>query len=125
MKAAYIPPEAPSEEMEQRALTAWLSARFPTVLFYAVPNGGWRSKATAGKLKATGVKPGVPDLVIAEPRSGHHGLYIELKRAKGGQLSPFQKEWLAALKARGYRAEVCAGADAAQAVITEYLKELR
>jgi hypothetical protein len=52
---------------------------------------------------------------------GYHGLYIEMKRAKGGQLSPPQKEWIDRLRAEGYRVEVCAGADAAMEVITGYL----
>jgi hypothetical protein len=110
----------PSEELEQRALAAWLDNA--GILFYAVPNGGWRNKATAAKLKASGVKPGVPDLVIAEPRGGYHGLYIELKRVKGGAVSPAQKEWLSALSARGYKAVVRKGAKAAVKTIIEYLR---
>ena len=34
------------------------------VAAWAVPNGGRRDPATAGRLKATGVKPGVPDIHI-------------------------------------------------------------
>jgi rhodanese-related sulfurtransferase len=111
----------PSEDMEQRNLVEWLHKSLPEVRFFAIPNGGWRSKATAGKLKAAGVKPGVPDMFIATARPPYHGLFIEMKREKGGQLSPYQKIWLANLRAGGYRAEVCAGAEAAKAVITDYL----
>ena len=112
----------PSELVEQERLAALLSRYRPKILYYAVPNGGWRNKITAAKLKASGVRAGVPDLVIAEPRKGCHGLYIELKRAKGGRLSERQKEWLASLKSRGYRAEVCAGAEAAWELVKDYLK---
>jgi hypothetical protein len=113
----------PTEDAEQRHLVNLLARVRPDVLFFSVPNGGWRNKVTAAKLKATGVRPGVPDLVIPEPRRGYHGLFIELKRSKGGQVSQYQKQWLASLRAKGYKAEVCAGADAAWDVITEYLKD--
>jgi rhodanese-related sulfurtransferase len=113
-------PPPPSEDREQRVLVAWLDRERPDIPYFAVPNGGWRSKATAGILKATGVKPGVPDLVFPAARGGHHGLFIELKRTKGGRASENQKAWLERLRAGGYRAEICAGAEAAMAVITGY-----
>lgn len=49
-------------------------------VWFAVPNGGGRSKAEAGILKATGVKAGVPDLcIIARGRP----VFVELKAGKG------------------------------------------
>ena len=67
-----------SESQEQQALFEWaeLSKRcFPELeLLFHVPNGGARSKATAGRLKAEGVKPGVPDLCLPVPRGAYHGL---------------------------------------------------
>lgn len=58
----------PSEEAEQRALAQWLDLH--RILWCHVPNGGQRSKAVAGKLKAAGVKAGVPDvLVFNQPRA--------------------------------------------------------
>ena len=112
----------PTEEAEQRALCLWLDRAWPEIRYHSIPNGGWRNKATAVKLKATGVKPGVPDLFIAEPRGGYHGFYLELKRVKGGVLSPCQKEWLEALASRGYKAVSCAGARAASVIIVKYLR---
>lgn len=47
---------------------------------HAVPNGGGRSKAQAGKLKAEGVTPGVWDLSLPVRRGPYDGLIIELKR---------------------------------------------
>ncbi|MDR0620314.1 MAG: VRR-NUC domain-containing protein [Deltaproteobacteria bacterium] len=120
------PPPLPSEDYEQQRLAVWLETiqklvPKPKILYYAVPNGGWRNKVVAVKLKAQGVRPGVPDMVIPVPRGGYHGLYIELKRAKGGQVSAYQKDWIENLREHGYRAEVCAGADAAMAVVVDYL----
>ena len=54
----------PSEEHEQRALALWLD--WHKILWCHVPNGGERSKAVAGKLKAAGVKAGVPDVLVFE-----------------------------------------------------------
>jgi hypothetical protein len=113
---------AQSEEAEQCLLCRWLDTAHPGALYYAVPNGGLRDKVTAAKLKATGVKAGVPDLVIAEPRGGRPGLYVEMKRRMGGRLSASQRDWIAKLRARGYQAEACAGAEAAMEVIDRYLR---
>lgn len=54
----------PSEEREQAVVCRWLDIN--GIQYFAVPNGGARSKATAGKLKATGVKPGIPDIIIVD-----------------------------------------------------------
>ena len=45
-----------------------------------------------------------------------------MKRRRGGQLSPEQKVWLAALEARDYRVAVCKGFEEAKATIEEYLR---
>jgi hypothetical protein len=119
----------PYEDIEQQVLVTnllKLEKIYPKLLFYAIPNGGWRHKVTAAKLKLMGVMPGVPDLCFPMPRCGYHGLYIELKRQKGGTVSDNQKIWIAALSNNGYRVEVCRGADEAMAVILDYLEgELR
>lgn len=92
------------------------------LLYYAIPNGGKRNFLEACRLKRTGVKAGCPDLCIPEPRGPYHGLYIELKRKSGGIISDTQKYWIAELRKRGYRAEVCKGSIAAIQLIEEYLK---
>ena len=72
-------------------------------------------------LKATGATAGVPDLFLPVPTSQYHGLFIEMKRTKGGKVSPEQKEWLEYLNSAGYRAVVCKGFLEAKAVIESYL----
>lgn len=119
--SAARPPEAlPSEDQEQAWLVAWFRRQYPFLRIFAVPNGGHRHKATAAMLKATGATAGVPDLLIPASRKGWHGLFIEMKRTKGGTISPEQKDWLAHLNEQGYRAEVCKGFEAAKAVIKDY-----
>lgn len=97
-------------------------AKYPELnLLYHVPNGGSRHKAEAGRLRAEGVKAGVPDLCLPVARGQYHGLYIELKRQRGGRTSDHQSEWLDALSAQGYKAALCYGWEQAAGTIIEYL----
>ena len=117
---------AVSESVEQQCLFRWAqfaSGQHPELnLLYHIPNGGARSKATAGRLKAEGVKAGVPDICLPVARGGYHGLYIELKKEHSGTTSQKQKEWLFALSEQGYQAVVCHGWEEAKQEILEYLK---
>jgi len=90
-------------------------------LLFAIPNGGRRDVATASNLKAEGVRAGVPDLFLAVPAFGYHGLFVELKREKGGVVSDFQKEYIARLNDLGYQAIVCHGWIEAKNSIESYL----
>jgi hypothetical protein len=114
------------EHFEQKALFDWAyyqCGKTPELaLLYAIPNGGKRAKAGAGKLKAEGVKAGVPDICLPVPCGKYHGLYIELK-AEGGRASDSQRSWMAALAAQQYRVHLCIGWHAAKAVIEEYLRQ--
>jgi len=93
---------------------------------YAIPNGGLRSKATAGKLRAEGVRPGVSDYHLPVAAGGpdgrqlFNGLFLELK-PRGGVLSPAQKAWLAAMAEEGHYAVVAWEADAAMEALLDYL----
>lgn len=115
-----------TEHEEQVALMRLVEmhlGRWPELgMLYAIPNGSERNVIVGRKLKAEGVKKGVPDLCLPVPRGGHHGLYVELKRQKGGQVSAEQKAWISALRGQGYRAEVCKGATEAWDVIREYVQ---
>lgn len=101
---------------------AMQSGKYPELnLLYHVPNGGSRHKAEAGRLRAEGVKAGVPDLCLPVARGQYHGLYIELKRQRGGRTGDHQSEWLDALSAQGYKAALCYGWEQAAGTIIEYL----
>ena len=79
-------PSCPPESEEQKALFDWWQ-RTPYArhfVMYHIPNGGRRDKITGARLKAEGVVAGVPDVFLASPRQGFHGLYIEMKRQRGG-----------------------------------------
>ena len=125
MKRTYNPPVSPLEEIEQEHVFLWASMEeraYPELaMLYAIPNGGKRAIKTAVALKKQGVKRGVPDMCLPVSRGGYHGLYIELKRQKGGTVSETQKSWIAALNTQGYKAIICHGAEEAIEQIRGYL----
>lgn len=107
-----------TEESEQKIVAAYLKVK--GYLYCASAGGVRTSMKQAVKMKSTGYVAGVPDLAIYEPRGNYHGLFIELKRKKGGATSPAQKEWIEQLNKRGYKAVVCKGANAAIKEIEAY-----
>jgi hypothetical protein len=117
----------PLEHEEQRAVIAWADAHKDTRLrlLLAIPNGARVAMKTAKKLKAEGLRAGVPDLFLPVPAltmtGAAHGLFVEMKRVKGGAVSQEQGEWHEALRGQGYRVYVAHGADAAIAAICAYL----
>ena len=117
-----------TEHEEQVTVVQWAAAHERTEprlkLLHAIPNAGaGAQKGQAGKMRAEGVKAGVPDLClpVEDPRRGT-GLYIEMKRRTGGRTSPAQQWWHDALREQGYRVEVCAGADEAIEVLRDHLQ---
>ena len=100
------------------------SGKWPELaLLYHVPNEGKRSRTAGARMKAEGLKKGVPDLCLPVARGKWHGLYIELKRTKGGRVSQAQREWLDALEREGYAAAVAYGWEQAREMIAAYLEE--
>lgn len=122
----------PTEDQEQERFIAWCDTvaarRWPSLVvngvfgIYAIPNGGARSKVTGARLKRGGVRAGVLDLFLPEPRAGHCGLYIEMKRVRGGVVSREQDSWINHLQGRGYRVVVARGCNEAIAAVEEYLR---
>lgn len=81
LRAQMRKPRQRQEDRLQRQVVEFLRLVAPGYVTFAVANGGGRSKAEAGILKATGVLAGVPDLVLVGPLGQAH--FIELKTAKG------------------------------------------
>lgn len=114
----------PSEYQEQVDLIAWCDTHPDRRLhlIYSHLNGMRTNIGAAKKAKASGARKGIPDLFLPVASRGFNGLYIELKRAKGGSLSPEQKEWMALLKGQGYECVRCNGAEAAKVALLQYLE---
>lgn len=76
-----------SEHQHQVSFIRWCEAQFHRIPelcnVHAIPNGGHRHKAVAGKLKAEGVVAGEPDVEIGVARGGFVGLAIEFKAGTG------------------------------------------
>lgn len=121
-----------TESAHQKALFCWAAlpetlAKYPELaLMFAIPNGGERNKVTAARLKAEGVKAGVPDIFLPVARCvggeySHFGLFIEMKKSKG-VLSDAQDDWHGKLLRQGYMVNVCFGWQEAVNAIIDYLE---
>lgn len=95
---------------------------------HAIPNGGKRDARTAALLKAEGLRSGVADVFLPVPRiapSGYVsycGLYIEMKKPKGGVQSPEQKAFEAHCNANHYVYRLCKSWREAADTIKDYLQ---
>lgn len=119
------------EHGQQVALVNWwaleanrrgLDAR----LLVAIPNGGHRHPVVAAKMKAEGVRAGMPDLCLFVPANQYHGLAIELKApSKTARVSPAQNEMMELLSEQGYLTLVAFGWEDAMKQILLYLDGMR
>lgn len=107
------------EEQEQIRLAVWLKKM--GIRFAASANGGKRNWLEGAKLKRMGVSAGFPDIFIPLSCGHYHGLFLEIKRSKGGKVSDAQIDWLTYLQGGGYRAEVAHGFEQAKALVLQYL----
>ena len=111
----------------------YLRLRYPNVQFHSDYGSGIKlTKGQAMKQKRqNGGRRGWPDMCVAEPRNGLHGLYIELK-AKGVRLKKKDGTWasehlaeqnevLQALSNKGYAAYFAVGFEEAKQIIDDYL----
>lgn len=120
----------PSEHLEQARFVLWTqleAGKHPTFsLVFSIPNhsghaGAQIARWNAGnRLKAEGRKRGVPDLLYPVARGRYHGLFIEMKRVRGGSVDADQRAWHQALREQGYAVVVCKGAEAAKAALLAY-----
>ena len=96
----------PHESWEQQSLVAELERLEPGILMEINPAAGMKlDKRMAAAVKTLGYQAGTLDIFLPE-----HRIYIELKRQKGGSLSPEQKTRIPRLEAAGYRVIVAKGA---------------
>lgn len=111
----------------------YLRLRYPNVLFHSDFGSG--IKLTQGQAmkqkRQNGGRRGWPDMFIAEPKNGLHGLMIELKKSgtrlkkKDGTWASShleeQNEVLNKLQKKGYAAYFAVGFEEAKDIIDDYL----
>lgn len=119
----------PYEEDEQMAFVSWCNLNNIKVHHSGNEIGGSTRalKIRAIKMKKMGTSKGFPDLLVFVPVRGITGeidayepIAIEMKRQKGGVVSPEQKKWLEIIKKAGIECKVCYGAKDA----IDYIKNL-
>lgn len=119
----------PTEDHECLVFVQWLKMQ-NGVKFCHVPNETYSpSKSQRGRIARLGGEKGLCDYVVGiradackEDRSVL--LFVEMKRTKGGALSPEQKDWIDFLNEVGdVQAFDCYGADDAILTIARYLKK--
>jgi hypothetical protein len=124
----------------QAAVFEWAQlsqAKYPELrLLHAIPNGGGRGKPfitksgkrlpplAAVRLKAEGVKAGIPDIHLPVGHGGYLSLYIEMKRGSG-VVSAAQKEVIELLRLENNLVLVCRSAEEAIMSLKRYLVSTR
>ena len=120
----------PDREHElQVACVEWFRYQYPRLnkRLFAVPNGGYRDRRTAAKLKDEGVISGVSDLILLKPNDHFHALLIEMKvTEKYSRQSSEQKEWQKELTSLNeYKYVVCRSIDDFMREVNDYLKDIK
>lgn len=118
-----------SEHEIQAQLMAWaglMAGQYPELsLLFAIPNEvripGRAGMLTVQRMKAEGMKKGVPDLCLPVARNGYYGLFLENKKPDGAVRAE-QAWWLDKLCAQGYLAVAVFSLEEAIEVLTEYLR---
>ena len=125
MARRYRPVKRRTPEFDESvALCEYLQTMYPErwPLIFHVPNER-SNKVEAARMKATGVKAGVPDYVFPFARLSFHGLYLEFKPtgATVSDVRETQHAFCERLQREGYAAIAALGIDAAIAVIDAYM----
>ena len=91
------------------------------VLWCHVANERRTSPQAGARLKRKGVKSGVPDCMVFEPKGMFNGLAIELK-IKPNKISVNQKDWITKLSLNNWFAVVCYDLDDVIETVQSYLR---
>ena len=112
------------EHIEQVEFVKWFNGieEFRDLILFAIPNGGKRGIKTASKLKLEGVLSGTPDIQILLPNG--KTVFIEMKKQKGGKLSPEQIDFINKSQSLGHTVIVANGCNEASKKFIEFLKSL-
>lgn len=108
------------ETQEQIAFVTLCRLKYPKLLFFAIPNGGYRTMITGRILQREGLIPGVPDLFFPALKT-----FIEMKRCEKSKsrVSQAQKYVMKLLEEIRYKCFVAYGAQHAMNYIDQAMKD--
>lgn len=113
-----------SEDDLQMAIVAYLRKLIPEVkLSTSLLQGTVKSAILGAKANRMGYTKGMPDLFIAEPMKGYHGIFLELKNGKKGVITKEQQAALEYLQGKGYYVAVVRDFQSGKAIIDSYFTE--
>lgn len=113
------------ESKLQIACKTWFNLQYPKLkrLLFAIPNGGARGKIEASIMKGEGVEAGVSDMMLAVPRHGWAGAFIENKVGKN-RPTELQLSWQSEAAAQGYATTVIYSLDEFISFVENYLSAI-
>lgn len=122
-----------TEKIVHKQICTYLAMQYKDVIFRTDAAGIRLTIGQAKQMKCLQSPGAYPDLFIAEPRNGYHGLYLEIKKDRGtiynkkGELRASmhiqdQKGMIERLRGKGYRANFACGFNEAKEIIDKYLK---
>ena len=120
-----INPTYPPESYEQKEIFRWsrlnISKNKHLKYLNASLSGVRLTVGQRTEMKRQGMVKGFPDIFLPYNNDSYSGLFIELKRVKGGVMSKEQKDWLEYLKSQKYLALRCNGHADSIELIKKYL----
>ncbi len=93
MKRLKFRSAVPLERDLHMQIAAWLNTVLPRPWRWTTFPAGGGGRVRGAQLKRMGLAPGVPDILLFSPLGDWLG--VEVKRAKGGVVSPAQEDWIA------------------------------
>lgn len=126
-----------SESSQQKALFAWAAlncGQYPALAYmFAIPNGFFGTAEQKGKMKAEGLRTGVPDIFLPYAiqcdyeAARYHGCFIEMKiekyrNRKNGGCSEEQIDFIEWAASAGYYCKVCYSWTEARDTLIAYIE---
>jgi hypothetical protein len=111
------------EQNFHRQVAQYLSKALPKGFLWSTFPSGGGGRIRGAQLKAMGLRPGMPDIVIfgaEQPWACPKICWLELK-SKSGALSAVQKATIAELKALGHEVAVCRTLEEMEAAAAEFV----
>ena len=106
----------------QTRVVQFVRTFYPDVLIFSIPNGANTTPKNRLRLVREGMLAGVPDIQIAKPKKGFHGLFIEFKTTEG-TVKDSQMDVINKLHTEGYLCYVARTHLSAIKIIEDYLND--